>query len=244
MGYHMARFEWRALGGSDPNYEAVMWNRAESVHEATCSILEQLGVFELVENRSNYRFLMPLENVRDHLANLDRETRFSFDDMLEWFLWCTAGYEGSISDEKEPFKPTDALLGAMWAMVNCGYAERIDERFQWTEKIAPIMIKANLWSREDGESFTTWEKNEAAELTEKMWGSIPSWRRHVLARWIVGKSEVDLFQILFQRWDGDRLRYLKRRPRSDEWFTLPRGYSQATKEIARRLVVLRRSHPL
>ena len=242
MIHHMARFEWQALGGSDPTFQAAMWDRAESVHEHTCEILRQLGVFEHLANSSNYRFLMPLDKVREHAANLQARTTYSFERIIGCFLWCTAGYEDSLSDEHEPFAPRSGLEGAMWAFVKSGYADRVGDKFQWSAKIAPIMIAECLWSL-DGESHTTLHKQVSQELTETIWASIPVWRRHLLARWVVGKSGQDLFVHLFQRWDGRRVRLMKRR-KSSGWFNLPEGYEEATREIGQRLAAIRRKHPI
>lgn len=237
-GYHIARIMWQNLGDSDPAHQTEMWDRAESVYEHGCGIMRELGVFRS-ERPGNYRFAMPLEDVRDYLRGVSPGPQYSFDQIVANFLFAAAGYQGDVSDEKEPFEVPGYLQQAMWAFVNLGYATREPKGFMWTDKIAPIMVAAYLW-RPDGQSVKTEERQIADDLSERVWAAIPAWRRHLLARWIVGKSEMDLFIYLFRRWDGNTLRLFEL-PKGN--LVLPHGYHATVREIASRLIELRKSHP-
>ncbi len=239
LGYHIARVMWQTLGQSDPTFQTLMWDRAESVYEHGCLIMLELGVFAL-EDTSQYRFAMPLDEVRAHLRGLTPETRYGFDQIIGNFLWATAEYQGDVSTGKDPFEVPGFLHPAMWGFVKLGYATRAPGGFRWTDRIAPIMIAEYLWSGE-GESFDTLERQEADALAEAMWAALPLWRRHLLARRIMGKDAFDIQLYLFRRWDGTR--FSLGESRKKKWRTLPQGYQKATQEIARRLVALRRSHP-
>lgn len=241
VGYHIARVMWQNLGQSDPTYQTKMWDGAESVYEHGCEIMHELGVFRC-ESPSCYRFAMPLEHVRTHLEEFHGEISYCLDRIVGKFLWATAGYQGDVSDQRAPFEVPGYLQQAMWAFVALGYARREPEGFVWTDKIAPIMIAEYLWSA-DGESHTTWRNREAEELAERIWRAIPVWRRHLLARWIAGKSELDLFVYLFRRWDGERLRLFEMLKGKKDGDTLPAGHQVAVREIAQRLVAVRRGHP-
>ena len=238
VGHHLARVMWQNLGGSDPTYQAVMWDGAESVYEHGCAILQELGVFRS-EGPGNYRFALPLEEVRDHLRRVTPETAYGLDRIIGTFLWATAGYQGDVSDERTPFEVPGHLQQALWAFVKLGYATREPQGFQWSDRIAPIMIAESLWDSE-GRSLTTQMRRTAEELAERIWAAIPLWRRHLLARWIVGRQELDLAVYVFRRWDGERLRLFEL-PKGK--LTLPLGHRDALRGIAERLIALRRTHP-
>lgn len=240
IGYHIARVMWENLSQSDASYDAEMWDRAESVYERGCSIMQQLGVFEC--NRpSNYKFSMPLAKVREYLQNIEPEMTYSLDEMIGNFLWAVSDYQGEVSNENEVFEVPGRLQQAMWAFAKLGYATREPGGFKWTSKIAPIMVSEYLWSN-DEESWNTLEKQEAAKLTEKVWSAIPFWYKHYLARWIVGKSHADLFVYLFRRWDGRHF-HLFEIPKKRRDRPLPRGYEVAAQKIGERLLDIRVKHP-
>ena len=91
-------------------------------------------------------------------------------------------------------------------------------------------------------SNETLQKETAIALAQEMWNALPLWRRHILARWIVGKTELDLFMYLFSRWDGKRYTLLEtRREQGDD--ALPQGYAFALREILQKLIEVRQSHP-
>ena len=240
LGYHIARVMWQNLGRSDPTYQSVMHDKAESVYERGCLIMWDLGVFRS-EKSSLYRFAMPLEEVRDHLRGASPGEIYSFEQIIGNFLWATAGYQGDVSDEKVPFEVPGYLQQAMWAFVKLGYATREPEGFLWSEKIAPIMIAEHLWSRE-GESRRTLDRQRMEELTEQIWTAIPLWRRHLLARWIVGKTGNDVSFYIVRRWDGKTLRLFER-PKG-EFIYYPPEVFDAAYEITARLIEIRRSHPI
>lgn len=239
LGHHIARVMWQNLGKSDPTFQTEMYDRAESVYEHGCGIMHDLGVFH-TDQSALYSFTMPLDDVRDHLRDLVPQTVYSFEEIIGNFLWAT-DYQGDISTEKEPFDVPGYLQQAMWGFVKLGYAERKPNGFEWSERIAPIMIAEFFWS-EESESFQTLDKTEASALAEVMWDALPNWRRHVLARWIVGKSELDLFIYLFRRWDGKRYTLFDRK--KGEHVFLPHDFRAVAKEIARKLLEIRQSHPL
>lgn len=241
IGHHIARVMWQNLGRSDLTYQTEMWDCAESVYEHGCAIMENLGVFRR-ESPSLYRFAMPLENVRTHLEGFHGDSFYDLDRIVGIFLWATAGYQGDVSDQRAPFDVPGHLQQAMWAFVAMEYARREPEGFVWTDKIAPIMIAECLWTAE-GESFSTLAVRDSEDLTERIWTAIPVWRRHLLARWIVGKSEAELMVHLFRRWDGKRFRLTERPKGKGNWIHMPTGYDFAVRQIAERLVAIRRSHP-
>ena len=241
LGHHIARVMWQNLGRSDPTYQAVMHDQAMSVYEHGCGIMSELGVFR-AEESSLYRFAMPLEEVRDHLRGASPGAIYSFEQIIGNFLWATAGYQNDVSDEQAPFEVPGHLQQAMWAFVKLSYATREPQGFLWSDKIAPIMIAENLWSLE-GESFRTLKRQRKEDLTERIWAAIPPWRRHLLARWIVGKSGNDVSFFIMRRWDGKTLRFFEEEPK-DEFAYYPPEVFEAANEITARLIEIRKSHPI
>lgn len=238
LGHHIARVMWQNLGKSDPTFQTSMWNSAESVYEHGCCIMHDLGVFTQ-DSPANYRFTIPLDEVRDHLQGQSLKTAYTLEEIIGKFLWAL-DYQGDISTEKEPFEVPGYLQQAMWGLVKLGYAVREPGGFRWDKKIEPIMISEFFWSRE-AESYETLDKQRANTLAEEMWNALPTWRRHIMARWISGKSELDLFVYLFRRWNGESYTLFERR--KGENISLPQGYQVATRQIAQKLIEIRQSHP-
>ncbi len=239
VGHHIARAMWQTIGRSDPTYETEMYDMAMSVFEHGCGLMQDLGVFECTTPGS-YKFTMPLEKVRAYLTTLEPQSTYTFDEMIGNFIWACSEHQTDISTEKDPFEVPGYMQEAMWAFVSLGYATREPAGFQWTPRMATIMIAEYLWSNE-GDSYATLDKQRDLEFAHQIWKAVPIWRRHLLARWIKGKSEMDVFLYLFRRWDGKRI-HLKEIPAAKRGM-LPSGYQVATREVAQKLIDIRRSHP-
>ncbi|WP_419905009.1 hypothetical protein [Kiloniella sp.] len=240
-GYHIARVMWHCLGESDPTFKSEMWNNGQSIFEVGCDIMGELGVFD-ADKDPYYFFAMPLDNVREHLKSHIPISNYRLESIIGNFLSTTSHYREEISDEKATFEVQGGFQQAMWAFVQCGYATREANGFVWSDKIAPIMVAENLWDQEE-ESYTTENKKKTVDLTEQIWAAIPLWRRHLMARWIGHKSEMDVFLYLFRRWDGKRFHWFEK-IQKNRTENLPTGYQQATREICQRLIEIRRSHPI
>ena len=238
LGHHVARAMWQRLGASDPTFQAVMHDRAESVCEDGCALLQDLGVFH-ADRPSSYRFAMPLDHVRDHLRGLVPQTSYNLDQIIGVFLWALHDL-GEISTKKDPFDVPGHLQQAMWGFVTLGLAERGADGFTWTDKIAPIMIAEFFWT-DDGESVESLDKAAADTLAEDMWTALPVWRRHVLARRVTRMSNLDLFTHLFRRWDGQG--FTLRDHRKGAHLVLPHGYREVAKTLVGKLRDTRRRHP-
>ena len=238
VGYHIARVMWQNLAESDPSFETEMWDQAESVYEHGCAIMQELGVFR-AEGLSAYYFEMPLDDVRDHLSTVSPEISYSFDKIIGEFLWAT-GYQGDLSPQHEPFEVPGYLQQAMWAFVKLQYATRVSDGFQWSDKIVPIMKAEGMWSEPTRQRPATVDKAQAVKLADRIWAAMPAWRRHLMARWVGGRGDADLYVYLFRRWDGTRLRLFEM-PEA-RLLPLPDGYKITTREIADRLVAIRRGH--
>ncbi len=243
MGYHLALAMWRKLGKSDPDYQSVLngYEPDVSVYRNACLILNELAVVSRVGDWQ-YRFAMPLDRVKDHLKTFVPTTFYSLEEIIGNFLWVTAGYDNWVSEEREPFEVAVEMQAAMQALVGLGLATREPEGFVWTDEIAPIMMAEHLWSKE-GESFRTLQRQKDNELTERIWGAIPAWRRHLLARIIVGRTRLDAAHYLFWRWDDgrNRLRFTSR-PKTGFRMISSEFYSAAYEVIDRLIAVLKR-HP-
>jgi len=243
LGYHIARVMWQNIGGEDPTYQSEMYDRAESVYEHGCNIMHSLGVFTYDKSKNLYYFAMPLEEVRSHLKIHTPKIRYTLDEIIGKFFWAI-DYQGDLSTEKIPFIVPEHLQQAMLCLVKMGFATKIDDEYQWTEKIEPIMIEEIFWTKE-GESLQTIQKNESETLFQEMWNTLPTWHKHYLARWISGKNEMDLMIYLYRRWDGQKYSLFERRKGK---YKFPQQYNMVSKtysmrKIAKRLIEIRKSHP-
>ena len=215
---------------------------AVSAHEEAQLIAVHLGLFETTGSGAP-KPAMPRDEVRAHLATISPSEACPLERIIGCFLSLKITQRGEISDEKVPFEAPGRLQQAMWAFVMLDYATREQGGFAWTDKIAPIMQAEALWCRETGESFTTIYRHEAARLTEQIWSAMSVWRRHALARWIAGKSEMDVYAYLFTRWDGARLSLFRLPEDKRPWYRQFEGAEVATREIFKRLIGIRQRHP-
>jgi len=238
-GHHIARLMWQTLGNSDPSYRTVMFDKAMSVYEHGCSLLKDFGIV-VPEGPHKWRFVMPLDQVREYLDKLQPGTAYTLEQMIGLFLSASIDRRGELSSEKGPFQVPGHLQQAMWAFVQLDYAKREPTGFQWTEKVRPMMVVEGLWSHE-GESLATLDKRQTLQLADEMWAALPLWRRHLLARWIVGKSELELFAYLFRRWNGARFTLFA--SHRGKFRLPPQGATDAAREILQRLLQIRQRHP-
>ena len=243
IGHHIARCLWETLGQKDPNYETEMWDQAESVYEHGTSILTELGILNEI-GQSLYTFRVTPPDVRDHLGDLEPRTDYTFDQIIGNFLRFTSDYRGEISNEPDPFQVPGYLEQAMWAFVALGYATREPDGFQWTDKIRPIMVAEYLWSAEENKSYVTIDREKSQKLADRMWDTLPLWRRHCLARWIVGKSMIDIHVYLGRRWTGEGFRLRARDiSKPENRIDMPSNFIPAVKILADRLIEVRKHHP-
>ena len=236
IGYYLSKVTWEIVGESDPSNETKMYFTGISVFDLGVADLRELGIVRRVtsEERTFDLFEIRLENVRDYLEGVSLEPTFDLNELVGDFLRIT-DHHGDLSNERVQFAVRDDFMDTMAAFVKLGYATIEPDGFRWTEKIAPIMIAQFLWTT-DQESFQTLDDRAAETLAEKMWAALPKWRRRLLAKWIVGKSEQDLFIFLFRRWNGKRFRFIKFG--KGKVPPLPGGYHHATRYIAKRLLEL------
>lgn len=241
--YQLAVAMWRKLGKSDPEYQSVLngYEPDVSVYRTACLILSEMNIVSKVGDWQ-YRFAMPLDRVREHLTTFVPATFYDLEEIIGNFLWVTAGYDNWISEEREPFEVTSEMQAAMRAFVALGFATREPAGFVWTDKIAPIMVAEHLWTKE-GESFTTLQRLKDRELTEHIWRAIPVWRRHLLARQIVGKTRLDAAHYLFWRWDDDRKRLRLTSRSKSEFQMISSEFYSAAYEIIDRLIAILKRHP-
>ena len=92
-----------------------------------------------------------------------------YDKALGLVIYAYAG----ISTEREPFCAKGYAEQLMWACVSKGYAVRVADKFEWTDNIAPIMIRENQWTSDTLESITSLKK-EANSSTRRQNVQCPS----------------------------------------------------------------------
>jgi hypothetical protein len=199
--YHIAR--WLGLSEAPSPSEAQINTAAMGGTFKSCAAA--LAILDILEPVDSYRYAVrvPLTGVRDHVANTKEAPPNTVENVIGAFLDAADHW---ISTEKDPFEVDGDCQQAMWAFVQLGFATREPTGFQWTEKIAPIMVANYLWSGETLESFDTQARAREIELADRIWAAIPIWRRHWLARRFAEKPLIEFSKFLFWHWDDPRLR--------------------------------------
>lgn len=238
MCHHIARGVWETLGQGDPDHSARMWTAGEAVYERACDLLADLGVLSRV-GPSHFAFLIPLSDVRAHLAGLAPRTRTSLTAITGIFLWLTCEELNELSTGRAPFEVPDDLLDVMQALVGTGKAVRDPDGFRWTSKIAPMMMTENLWEPDARRTAKQDKRTPREKLADEMWEALPLWRRHYLARRSTGRSGGQLMTHLYRCWDGER--FLLREKTG--WIFFPPDLHVTADILIARLRVLRDQHP-
>jgi hypothetical protein len=235
--YHIAR--WLGLSETpDPN-EAEINSAAMGGTFKSCA--KALAMLDILEPMDSYRYAVrvPLTSVRDHVAITKDAPSNTVDKVIGAFLYAADHW---ISTERDPFEVDGDCQQAMWAFVQLGFATREPTGFRWSEKIASIMVANYLWSSETLESFASQARAREIELADRIWATIPAWRRHWLARRFAEKSLLEFSQFLFCHWDDPRLRLLSFSKR--EYRHLTAGeFVPVCRILFKRLAQLRSQHP-
>ncbi len=219
----------------------VQWGAWTSEWQQGCHLLKSIGLLRECEAHSWYDWTIAQQDVRQHIESLELGPRHNLDDFIGSFISLTS-FHGHLSDERAPFEVDGELHPAMWSLVEMGYASREPSGFQWSEKIAPIMIEQVLWTNE-GVPFSTQSKDDRQALGEKIWDSLPIWRRYWLAHRIAGMKRSDVHHYILMRWTGETLTHFKIPPpkTSKEWRMIPADLPAATDFVIERLISVRKS---
>lgn len=92
------------------------------------------------------------------------------DEVLEAWLSLFVGQLEYASSKRLPFKPHQDIKLAMDALASCGYAQRSNTNFIWTDEISRAMLISGLWN-EDGFS---WEELNDREIDLDMRNALAS----------------------------------------------------------------------
>lgn len=120
------------------------------------------------------------------------------NDVIDAWLSLLAAQLDYASLKRLPFIPHQDIRPVMNALAACGYAERIDNTFIWTDKIGCAMQMSGWWN-EDGLSREELEEREVDLDMRKALASIPNDVRYSALR----DNSVAVSKALAARWiDG------------------------------------------
>ena len=220
--------------------EILDWGAWASEWQDGCNLLKAIGLLRDCEEHFRLIWTVDQQHLRKHLETLERVPHYTPENFIGCFISLMC-FDGHVSDERHPFEVAGYLHPAMWSLVEAGYASREQSGFQWSQKIAPIMIEETLWAH-DGAPFSTQSAQDQQALGEKIWDSIPIWRRHWLAHRIVGMTTSDFFHYILMRWTGETLRHFEIPPPKtpQQWRMTPADLPAATRIVIDRLLEVRK----
>ncbi len=158
---------------SQPPGQGHYWHMFDSSFTRPCAVLWQLGVaFGCGESGRDipwperrfpgaFRFLDD-RRLRGRLQDRRSLPLIDLDELLGCWLNLAHGHASPpLPVARHPFEMT-RCAAVMAALTNGGYADRVENRFQWTPRIAPAMEAFWLWEHDGTPSA---EKDDAiAEL--------------------------------------------------------------------------------
>lgn len=206
--------------------------------QRACDLLVTLGLLTWRDGQG-YLWTVEKQKLRRHLEVADAPSVHLLERVIVTFV-DFASFHGYVSEGRAPFAVDKGAQPAMWALVRAGYATRVPLGFKWTDKIAPMLVEAGLWAH-DGVPVA--QDHTAGEtLAERIWQTIPAWRRHWLAHRLGGASGSAFFYYVSKRWTGRRLSYFKTPPprSARDWRILPADLPGAAEEVQERLLKMRR----
>ena len=181
-------------GLSVPYQDLSEWRRA-------AEILERLAVVARAEGLQHPAFTLDAGEMPDHLAGAISAGDPRVAEVVEAFVTIACGYGDDIlPDERDWFDPPARYRVAMHWLARCGYAERRDDRFRWSDLVAPAMQACHGWTLRN-ESLTTIGRIGLQAEAERAWETMPELLRRRLLGGRFGL--IDLARALAQSWkDG------------------------------------------
>ena len=220
---------WDDLG--PPDADGTIYNIGMSNYEVACQALNLVNVYQQAEHYTEHRMAVPVKAVRAHVAALEVVTQRALDELLSAFIANFIGHWGSLSGTRQKFSPPASLDKVLILMAKCGYATKVDEAYQWSDKIGPLMQRWYIWTKDDISSddiaqteFDAQSKAMAATMPETV-------KRKIRANLAAGSS-LRAISVIKKHWDGERwLTFPKRTAEGKSTSDLDMGTAKALLKI-------------
>lgn len=150
----------------------------------------------------HYRLLMDWKSVPNFIFSNPDEAKSEVNGLFAIFVSITAN-DCELPTLRKPFTPLPKHQEVMDCLAETGFAQKLGDQFQWTEKSAPTMKKLSEWD-EDGNCYDEMREELDRQRAHEAWETMPASIRDRLR-----KNPDDLMTILSvlshfwcsQRWE-------------------------------------------
>jgi hypothetical protein len=144
IAHRLAEKLWLDL--ADTPDQKQVHNMGQSNYEIACKALNLVGVYRQLDHYTNHSVLVPAAQVPAHMKALKNVSQDAFDALVSAFVANFLSHEMIFPTERTPFDTHPTLAGTAHLLAGCGYLAEENGRFQWTDKIAPLMHHWLVWS--------------------------------------------------------------------------------------------------
>lgn len=201
LAYLVADKMWRDLG--DDITDGEVYNIGQSNYEAGCFALNLVGVYQQRKHYTVHKIVVPLEGVRQHMANLESVSREALNELLSAFIENYVSYDGTLSGGRSSFLVHESLARVADPLVANGSLEKHQDKFKWTNKIGPVMKRWYIWD-EDAECRAEREQLLREETATKMAETLPWIVRRKVNAAMKNQDHLTAMRILSSHWDGEQ----------------------------------------
>lgn len=189
--------------------------------ENACDVLWKLGLAEGIKYDGSpseqgifpyyFRMTIPAERLRDHLADQIPDNSPSLHEVIAAFVGLAQDC-GRISVGREPFLVGSEHRNVVAQLAMAGFARKVDDCFEWTDKIMPIMQQIHVWT-DEGESLAALRRANTDKRTENAWKTMPDLLRARLRKNQAYLEIGNVRRLMLDHWENDEWSV---RPRSEE----------------------------
>ncbi len=192
---------WRDLGVD--TIAGEVHNLAQSNYEAGCHALTLVGVYKKGKHFTLFKVVVPVDGVRQHMESLETVSREALNELLSAFVENYVSHDGSLSSGRRCFPVHPNLTRAANLLAANGFAEKQQDEFKWTEKIAPIMKRCYIWN-ENGECWAEREQVLRDETAANMAETMPWFVRRKVDAALKKQKHLSAIKILSKHWNGEK----------------------------------------
>lgn len=222
---YLAEKLWNDLG--PVNAKGELWNIGQSNYEEACRALNLVDVYQQADHYTLHRVLVSWEQVRAHVAALDKITSKAFELLLSAFVENSINYDGFLSGTKRAFNGSAGLRKLMGLLVRCGYATTAGDNYQWTDKIRPFMQHWHIWT-ETGDSRSDLARSSSEEKSADMAATIPEAIKRKIREELASGSPLRAISVVKKHWVDEQWHlFPARTDRSEGSSTLDMGTARA-----------------
>ncbi|AEV36603.1 hypothetical protein PSE_2093 [Pseudovibrio sp. FO-BEG1] len=217
-----------------------IYDYGQAPYTSACWLLVRFDVLQDVTNNT-FNVIVPFEKIKEHLDLVDPEKLLKEkDEIFRIFLRCMLDYREDLSSELDPFDVATIMVPTMELLVQCGYAEKMQDMYRWTPEITDHMIAALEWVEDQGRAFALRDVDTSIRCDE-VWFRITPWHQHFLALKCATMSDDQLWDYIYKRLRPDQLCFFE--IPDEERCIPPRNQDELAAELRARLEEVRARQP-